>query len=136
MLKWSGKSNFLPNKSWQRLESELSDSSWVKTLILPFFNKLLGLFFIFLFSSSSNFRVSVFFYFRVFEFLACEVHGCQILLTQDPNLLLNLTNNEISWRSIVEIHTRSHSSVDLRWFSSEYFWKKRFYKVFDRNLFF
>ena len=39
--------------------------------------------------------------------------------TQEPNLFWDLPKNEISWRFSVKIFMISHSSEDLRWFSSE-----------------
>ena len=35
------------------------------------------------------------------------------------------------WKSFVQIHLRSYSSVDLCWFSSEDFWRKYLMKIFD-----
>ena len=39
--------------------------------------------------------------------------------TQDPNHFWDLPKNDISRRSFMKIFTRSHSSEDLRWISSE-----------------
>ena len=52
---------------------------------------------------------------------------------QDPNLFWDLPKNEISRRSFMKIFTRSHSSEDLRWISSEnllkIFRRKDFMKI-------
>ena len=52
---------------------------------------------------------------------------------QEPNLFWNLPKNEISRRFFMKIFTRSHSSEDLRWISSEnllkIFRRKDFMKI-------
>ena len=56
-----------------------------------------------------------------------------LFTTQDPNLFWDLPKNEISRRSFMKIFTRSHSSEDRRWISSEnllkIFRRKDFMKI-------
>ena len=63
--------------------------------------------------------------FAATQFTHEKLRNLQKATSQDPNLPLNHTSNEISWRSFVVIHMRSHSLLQKKKFYED-LWSKIF----------